>query len=92
MEVNIQSIFLPFHQVLLCESKSTCQCSIPGWVNHFLSWEGFEPLARLTYTTYLVHMTVIAVINIKQNFTVAVSDLYAVRHSLIVRLGWVGLG
>ena len=92
MEVNIQSIFLPFHQVLLCESKSTCQCSIPGWVNRFLSWEGFEPLARLTYTTYLVHMTVIAVINIKQNFTVEVSDLYAVRHSLIVRLGWAKLG
>ena len=85
-------MFFPFHEILLCESKSESQCSVSGWVNRFLSWEGFEPLARLTYTTYLVHMTVIAVINIKQNFTVAVSDLFAVRHSLIVRLGWVGLG
>ena len=59
---------------------------IPGWVNRFLSWEGFEPLARLTYTTYLVHMTVMAVLNVKQNFTVSVSDIYAVRHSFLYHL------
>jgi peptidoglycan/LPS O-acetylase OafA/YrhL len=47
-----------------------------GWINQLLSWEGFEPLARLTYTTYLVHVTVIAVLIVKQSNTVSLSNLF----------------
>jgi peptidoglycan/LPS O-acetylase OafA/YrhL len=49
---------------------------LTGWINQLLSWEGFEPLARLTYTTYLVHVTVIAVLIVKQSNTVSLSNLF----------------
>merc|ERR1712141_360972 len=29
-----------------------------GWINDFLSWEFFQPLSKLTYIMYLVHLTV----------------------------------
>jgi hypothetical protein len=49
-----------------------------GWVNTFLSWEGFEPLARLSYNIYLVHMTMMNIFLGWQTFTVSLSDLYSV--------------
>eukprot|EP00094_Tigriopus_californicus_P012896 TCALIF_12469-PA protein Name:"Similar to nrf-6 Nose resistant to fluoxetine protein 6 (Caenorhabditis elegans)" AED:0.06 eAED:0.04 QI:8/0.90/0.75/1/0.90/0.91/12/23/645 len=32
-----------------------CTKGYGGWINSFLSWEGFIPLARLTYVMYLIH-------------------------------------
>ena len=33
-----------------------CMNGYGGFVNTFLSWPGFGPLARLTYTIYLIHL------------------------------------
>ena len=29
-----------------------------GWIDTLLSWRGFIPLSRLTYTVYLIHLPV----------------------------------
>ena len=29
-----------------------------GWIDTLLSWQGFIPLSRLTYTVYLIHLPV----------------------------------
>jgi peptidoglycan/LPS O-acetylase OafA/YrhL len=47
-----------------------------------LSWEAFEPLARLSYNVYLVHMTIMFIFIGKQSFTVSISDLLAVSSDL----------
>ena len=33
-----------------------CMNGYGGFINDFLSWPGFGPLARLTYTIYLIHL------------------------------------
>lgn len=38
----------------------TCCTGYGGVVNSVLSWRGFLPLSRLSYTAYLVHFTVLA--------------------------------
>ena len=57
---------------------------VSGWVNQFLSWEAFEPLARLSYNIYLIHMTVMYIFIGKKTFTVSWSDLLAVSHKNIL--------
>lgn len=35
-----------------------CVKGYGGFINDFLSWEAFMPLAKIQYVTYLMHMTV----------------------------------
>jgi hypothetical protein len=36
-------------------------CAIAGPINVFLSWKFFHPLARLSYSIYLLHMLFIRI-------------------------------
>jgi len=51
------------------------QFDVLGWVNQFLSWEGFEPLAKLSYNIYLIHMTIMYILIGKMQFTYSLSVL-----------------
>ena len=53
---------------------------VAGWINRFLSWEGFQPLSKLTYIIYLVHISVINVLIGHQTYVVTIS------HELTVSL------
>ena len=55
-------------------------CFSKGWINQFLSWEAFEPFARLSYNIYLVHMTVMFILIGKEDFTESISDLLMVSY------------
>ena len=57
---------------------------ISGWVNQFLSWEGFEPLAKLSYNIYLIHGTVVFCLTGKMQFTYSMSNLVAVIFFVLV--------
>ena len=54
-------------------------CYIIGWINDFLSWEGFQPLGRLTYIMYLVHLTVNQVLYSHATFAMTSSNFIGVR-------------
>ena len=43
----------------LCWPIFSCVRGYGGIVNDFLSWEGFLPLARLTYIAYLIHLDIV---------------------------------
>ena len=53
-----------------------------GWINTFLSWEAFEPLAKLSYNIYLVHISVDLVLVAQTTFTASVSDIMVVSENL----------
>ena len=55
-----------------------------GWINSFLSWEAFEPLARLSYNIYLVHMTIMWYFFGKNTYTASLSDLWMVIGHFIL--------
>jgi len=55
------------------------QLNFLGWINSFLSWEAFEPLAKLSYNIYLVHFSVIYVLSARDSFTAAISNILVVR-------------
>ena len=55
-----------------------------GWINSFLSWEAFEPLARLSYNIYLVHMTIMWYFFAKNTHTASLSDLWMVIGHFIL--------
>ena len=48
-----------FWAVALSWIVFSCSKGYGGFVNRFLSWEVFLPLSRLSYTSYLLHGTVI---------------------------------
>ena len=74
--------------VVSVELKNTL--NISGWVNQFLSWEGFEPLAKLSYNIYLIHMTIMFCLIGKMSFTSSLSTLGTViiSFSLIKNQSW----
>ncbi len=55
-----------------------------GWVNAFLSWSVFRPLARLTYGAYLVHVGVIQYLIFSQQSFVFFSGATWVQFYLFV--------
>ena len=64
-----------------------------GWVNEFLSWEGFQPLSRLTYIIYLVHMTVNTILHsyatfvmVSSNFLQVSTTLRSLQFSVVISL------
>lgn len=59
----LSAFYYPFCRIVwsLCIS-SLIWCCISGnggLINKFLSWKGFVPLARLTYSVYLTHAWVV---------------------------------
>jgi len=56
-----------------------------GWINSFLSWEGFEPLSRLSFIIYLVHITIIEITDAQISYPLHLSHMFAV--SLIISMG-----
>uniref|UniRef100_A0A1B6MUK0 Acyltransferase 3 domain-containing protein n=2 Tax=Graphocephala atropunctata TaxID=36148 RepID=A0A1B6MUK0_9HEMI len=55
----LDPLFVGLSRPLFCISLSwvilACTLGYGGFLNQFLSWSGFRPLARLTYGVYLVH-------------------------------------
>ncbi len=49
-------------------------------MNRFLSWHGFQPIARLSFGIYLLHFLVV----FHRIFTV--KDVYILRDSLLVNI------
>ena len=49
-----------------------------GVVNTFLSWDFFVPLGRLTFLNYLVHYTMITVLNMNSQVQTYATDFYCV--------------
>jgi len=46
----------------MAEFVANVMTSFVGFVNAFLSWEGFLPLARLSFNVYLIHFNWIRVL------------------------------
>jgi hypothetical protein len=59
----ISAIYYPFCRIIwsLCIALLIWLCisGNGGLINKFLSWKGFVPLARLTYSVYLTHAWII---------------------------------
>ncbi|XP_041368252.1 nose resistant to fluoxetine protein 6-like [Gigantopelta aegis] len=51
-----------------------CATGHGGFVNKFLSWKGFVPLSRLTYSAYLVHMLLLVTFALSQRTPVYISN------------------
>jgi len=51
-----------------------------GWINDFLSWEAWQPLSKLTYIIYLVHLSVNTIIYSYTTFLMTSSDFLAVIY------------
>ncbi|XP_064458661.1 O-acyltransferase like protein-like [Ornithodoros turicata] len=55
----VNALYGGFHRVLwslgLCWPAYACATGRGGYLNAFLSWKAFMPLARLTYGVYLIH-------------------------------------
>ncbi|KAG8302657.1 hypothetical protein J6590_026857 [Homalodisca vitripennis] len=55
----LDPLFVGLSRPLFCLSLSwiilACTLGYGGSVNRFLSWAGFRPLARLTYSVYMIH-------------------------------------
>ncbi len=52
-----------------------------GFVNRFLSWEGFGPLGKLAFNVYLVHYPLILLVDAQFTYTV-------VMHHILVVSKW----
>ena len=50
-----------------------------GWINAFLSWGLFRPLARLTYLVYLVHIDVIMMFVFSLDIVIENTNIIFVR-------------
>ena len=48
----------PLWSVCLAWVILSCFYGGGGWVNELLSWKGWIPLSRLTYTSYLLHIMI----------------------------------
>ncbi|XP_059091947.1 nose resistant to fluoxetine protein 6-like [Tigriopus californicus] len=55
-----------------------------GFINTFLSWGFFTPLARLTYMAYLVHIDIVAMFVYSLTYTLELNDL-------VISYYWVGM-
>lgn len=44
--------------LVLCWIVVACQFGGPGWVNDILSWSFWEPLSRINYNAYLLHVII----------------------------------
>ena len=49
-----------------------------GFVNRFLSWEGFTVVSRLTYVGYLIHMSVLFVFMNQFTFSLGFTHIFIV--------------
>ena len=54
-----QGVYYLWYGGILCVLLILALFNITGVVNTFLSWPGFVPLGKLTYTCYLFHPLVI---------------------------------
>ena len=49
-----------------------------GWINKFLSWGFFVPLARMSFMVYLIHLGLIFGYYFSLNHSVEFTDIVAV--------------
>ena len=54
---------LDIHNQSLEHSYLTLIWHCIGWINQFLSWNGFVPLSRLTYCAYLIHIPILQMLS-----------------------------
>ncbi|KAL5011613.1 hypothetical protein ScPMuIL_010164 [Solemya velum] len=59
----------------VCWVILSCATGHGGFINTFLSWKVFVPLARLTYCAYLVHPCIIAYFSARQRTTTYYTDI-----------------
>ena len=57
-----------------------CSRGYGGWINDFLSWGAFVPLSRLSYIIYLMHLTVISLLESVQDFYIPGTNTMMVRY------------
>merc|ERR550517_1016746 len=55
-----------------------------GPVNSILSWSAWIPLARMSYATYLVHITVMQVVNSYDSYRVKVTHVLIIYYLIFV--------
>jgi len=55
-----------------------------GFINSFLSWGFFKPLARMNYIVYLIHEGLITTVYSSLTYTVEFTDIVAVRTILCI--------
>ena len=56
--------------------------SFSGFVNQLLSWEAFQPLSRVSYIMYLVHITIFQILGMAMTFEITYSHFTAVVYFL----------
>lgn len=61
---------------------------IAGFINTFLSWKGFIPLSKLTYTTYLIHPILIMYYVYSRKRLILTDDLELVSMTYILFIGY----
>ena len=54
-----ETLSRPLWAVVLGWMVLACSCGRGGFINSILSWEGFLPVSRLTYSAYLCHWVII---------------------------------
>jgi len=61
-----------------------CVKGVGGPVNSILSWPAWIPLARMSYCIYLVHMTVMSVVNTQASYRVNISQILIIYYIIFV--------
>ena len=59
---------------------------IVGWINQFLSWNGFVPLSRLTYCAYLIHIPILQMLSGGKRHGKYYNDVELVSIIIIINL------
>ena len=81
----VRCLYGVFHRLgwgmCVCWVIFACTKGYGGWINRFLSWELFSPLAKLTYCMYLLHFTVIGFVYSFLSFQIVMNHLLTVSYS-----------
>ncbi|KAL5012342.1 hypothetical protein ScPMuIL_010893 [Solemya velum] len=79
ISIEVDALYNSTHRIVwaigLCWIIFASATGYGGFVNEFLSWQGWIPLSRLAYTTFLVHGVVISVHSKQQRVVNFYSDL-----------------
>ncbi len=55
-----------------------------GWINSFLSWEGFVPLGKLSFNIYLIHFDLIHVVWLTFSYSLVITNMTCVSLAKLI--------
>lgn len=83
-----RAIYGGFHRLAWALALSwvilACIKGAGGPVNSILSWPAWAPLARMSFAIYLVHMTVMSVVNSYASYRVNISQVLIIYYLIFV--------